>query len=369
MRISKALNLFVPDPRRIAARKLRWVLSAFILAKPRNLLRFLRLKYSIRERYAEILLTTRLEKSLEKQLGGRFRYQRHEQIGRNAISTRRYEKYEFSCNGVRAIGFEASQSRTSTLFVKHGRHIARPGLERFLNEHTNPFFYTPRFFGCINIAGNHVGAWEYVAGRSPQFHPREIEEMRRIVRALASINAIPVDDLKQVQDLPVVTPWVEPVAARMAALVRRRLRDDSAAAATMLRQVDLFARMEDKLVARFDSLGNRFLTHNDVKPENVIIRPGDAPPVIIDWTSARISAPGVSLRFLARWDEESRTAIAADYVEIMGKLGHALALDDVLFAIEAHHAFKSFSAGLASEDLTRINHGLKQMRRCRKTFA
>jgi aminoglycoside phosphotransferase (APT) family kinase protein len=189
--------------------------------------------------------------------------------------------------------------------------------------------------------------------------------MARVIQAVAGINAVDDAHLRQIKDLRVMTPGVAPIAAGVEAVARQLLADRREESTEVLEQIEAFARAEDRLLARFESLGNRFLTHHDVKPENLIIRAADAPVVVLDWTSARISAPGTGLRLLAGSDQRFLAEVAAHYVECMRRLGHPLALADVIFAVNAHRVFRAFSRGVQKENLNSIREGLRLAQSCR----
>lgn len=305
------------------------------------------------------VIAARLERLLARRFGVPFSYAGHEELGRNADRGRFYARYAFRPARPTAA---LPEPVPATFFVKRGPGVLRPALENFLDKQTSALFSTPRFFGHFDLGRSQVGVWEHVSGRQPGFR-RGDTDLQRVVEAVAGINALPDADLTAIAGVARETLWVEPGAARLEALIRELTAGDPALADPMLRRVAAFARLEDRLLQRFRSMENRFLTHNDMRPANLIIRPDDARVVVVDWTSARISAPGAGLRFLAWVDEESRTALAAHYVQCMRGLGHGLALDDVLFAIKAIHTFRALSTLAATRDLGKIRMGLPDLQR------
>ena len=114
--------------------------------------------------------------------------------------------------------------------------------------------------------------------------------------------------------------------------------------------------MEERLLARFDEFGHRFLTHHDVKPENMILGSDGGPVTVLDWTSARMSVPGTGLRILAGSGETRRRRVAF-YLECMERLGHRLDARDILLAVTAQQGFAVMHRGIMRKDIARIEAG------------
>ncbi len=313
-------------------------------------------------REIEVLVEDRLEELVSHRFSGPFVCTGHTILAEDPDRQRIYSRYEFSRSGDLE-GQSTDPRQSHSFFVKQGPKVVRPGLEEFLNEVQSPFFDTPFFWGCFSVGGRvRVGAWEYVSGRQPAFGRDFTDDLARVIRAVAAINAVEPGAVKQVQGLRAINPGVEPVAARMDAVATQLLCENQLEASRALEQIETFARQEGRLLARIEALGKPFLTHHDIKAANLVIRAEDSPIVVLDWTSARISAPGLGLRLLFH-DAASLESTTRFYIQCMRQLGHTLALADVLFAIVASKVFRAFCIGIAQRDLGRIHEGFRLMNR------
>jgi hypothetical protein len=126
----------------------------------------------------------------------------------------------------------------------------------------------------------------------------------------------------------------------------------------LMREVESFAALERHILARFDGLGSRYLAHNDAYSENLILRPNDRRVVIVDWTGARLSAPGASLHPMALWPKSVRDDAAARYVDWMSRFGHKLALADVLFSATGTMMYRLLAFALPKRDVRQVRQAL-----------
>ncbi len=307
-----------------------------------------------------MLIRNRLEKLATHHFGLPYRCAGREKISGTHPRHELYATYELRQN-VRWPKRKPAPS--CVLLVKRGQRVARRELEEFLNGLQSPYFDTPVFFGCFRVEPNiQVAAWEYVRGPHPNLDPTSPQEIARAVEAVAAINAVPIEAVRHIRDLKTETPGIGPVAARLEHLARR-LGSKCADGDDLLRQVDAFARAEPRLLGRLETLGNRFFTHHDFKPENLIVRETDGRLVIIDWNTTRLSAPGVGLRQIYRNDRGLMAETISYYVQCMRRLGHELALADVEFAAKAHLSFRALSSSVESQSMNRLRRGLDLVHR------
>jgi hypothetical protein len=186
--------------------------------------------------------------------------------------------------------------------------------------------------------------------------PASLLNLDVAIPAVAAINSLPAASL-----VPAGTPSVMPHAAAAFELIGRLVEAPPARDALLAKAATL-ERLEGRLIERFQSLGNRFLTHHDMKAQNTIVAEGgNAAVAIVDWTSARMSVAGTGLRLLA--GPATQADAAALYVECMQRFGHRLNLRDVLFALTAHQALRSLHLGLLRQDARRIGKALSGFER------
>lgn len=307
----------------------------------------------------DLVVERRVEKLLAEQFGVPFRCYERQEIGRSAIRGRVYTRYELSPE-TPDHGKPHPGAESHSIFVKRGRSVVNPELEWFLNGQTSRWFAAPRFFGSFSVdRGEEVAVWEHVRGCFALFGPRLSPSTRRAIQAVAAINATPCDAVSTLA-LPTGTPWVVPAAEQVEATARRILPKTHPAADRMLLQAEQLARFEPALISRFQALGDRFLTHNDIKAENIILRDGDGALVVTDWKSTRVNAAGVGLRLIADGGPQKQRAIAAFYVACMARRGYRVRLDEVLFAIRATRAFKMLQEGLKQGEIGRLEAGLNR---------
>jgi thiamine kinase-like enzyme len=248
------------------------------------------------------------------------------------------------------------------LFVKRGPGVSRPELEQFLNGLASKHFSAPKFLWHFRVAGVRVGAWEFVEGRSPSFSESAPGDISRVIEAVAGVSSVPESAVRHL-GVPLRIPYVHPVAERAAAAMSTALREDSAIQREVAADLADFAQVEGGLITRYHTLPHRCLTHNDIKPANLLIRSGDERLVIADWNSARVGVPGASLRFLATWSPDVQTKVAEHYVEHMGRLGVRLAVADVLFAMIATYVFKGLHEAVDAADVRKLRATLDRAAR------
>jgi hypothetical protein len=328
------------------------------LVRPKNYARFFALKGPLRKRYEEVLIADSLEALVSRQLGLPVRCCGHRFVGRNPKSGRSYGRYSLRlCDADQPpSAADSGKNAEIQLFVKRGEKVGRLAFEDYLSRQHSPHFHTPRFYGRFRANGTHFGVWEFIAGRKPRFSSTSREDTLRVVEAFAGVSALPYDEVVRT-GTRVGTPWVEPAAERVEALVRA-CHPATIEKSEVMKQVESFAALEGRILARFDGLGHRYLAHNDAHSGNLILRPEDRRVVIVDWTSARLSAPGASLREIARWPESARDDVAANYVDWMSRFGHRLALADVLFVATGTMMFHSLALALSTRDLRQVRQAL-----------
>lgn len=347
---------------RLWTRAVRCVPDVASLAKPKTHVRLVQAQGSAGQRYAEAVTADRLEGLLTQESGIRHHFRGQEPIGRNPDRKRFYAKYRFAREVTTAGADDGQAPQSVVLFVKRGPGVSRPELEQFLNGLHNRNFCAPKFLWHFRVAGVRVGTWEFVEGASPCFSEREPGDILRVIEAVAGINAVPESALRGLA-VPLQVPYVHPVAQRAAAIMAAAMRDDGDSLRGASAELEGFAKIENRLIARYHALPHRGLTHNDIRPANLFVRSGDDRIVVADWNSARIGVPGASLRFLAPWSASVRTELAEQYVRCMAQLGVKLALADVLFAISATHLFKALHDAVNSADPGKLRVTLRHAAR------
>jgi hypothetical protein len=309
----------------------------------------LRLRRDVGDEELSAALAIGLARLLASRGRGEVVHLGNEEIGRRDNRDRVFLKYRF--------GVAGSATASVQLFVKRVRQggCASPRLEAFLNEQRSPFFRTPHFYGQWRLGDVRIGVWDYVAGPALGSAPADPRATATAIDAVAAINSLKIDAALVAAETPLVAPIADRANREIRALVV-----DAAERDALLKMLDALARNEDRLIARFDALGHRFLTHHDMKPENIIV--GDGGPVtIVDWTSARLSVAGTGLRLLAGGGK--RAEAARLYVDRMSGFGHRLKLADVVFAWSAHQAFRNLHFGLKRAEIGRVRSALTEFAR------
>ncbi|MCW5705443.1 MAG: hypothetical protein KIT82_23030 [Bradyrhizobium sp.] len=251
----------------------------------------------------------------------------------------------------------APVNRELIVFTKTGWHNESEGVERFLAEQSVPEFRAPGFYGRAATVEGDTGIWEYMSHGLPQLMTLSRDDLRRVVRAAAAVNALTPDAVRHVPGLRVGTMYREPVADKLrAALLAEETmlqRDPSLRDA-----LDRFAALEAGALARLASIGDRYFSHQDISGGNVLVGPAPAAVVILDWESAAIAAPGASLRRLERLDAETRLEAAQHYVDCLQAKGMFLEVADVLFVMCTVNVFARLHNGAAQ-----LSHDLKLARK------
>jgi hypothetical protein len=240
-----------------------------------------------------------------------------------------------------------------------------PDFETFLDRQSTPTFRTPIFFGHSTENAIRLGAWAFIRGRPPRLDGRSADDMRRLLEALAGVAALSQRCRNEVKAVHDNTPWVEPIAGKIQALLQKAERRTDPSFQDLLREVEAFRGVEDRVVTRCKSLGHPFLTHIDIKAVNLIIPPDNDRIVLLDWTGVRFCAPGVALRFLAHHDQKVRAEAVACYVECMRRFGCSVDSHDVQLGLEAAEVFRNLGLALGRESVEGLRAALALARTCR----
>lgn len=323
--------------------------------------------YWFKRRKRRLDIGQKLQKLLQEEHGLESTYRSFTHLSKAKSS---YYRYDLDCKPIKLGALRFFQPRSEgvpqSFFLKWGGfELAHPVLERFLNSYAFRTFATARFFGHFRHHERAVFVWEFVEGDQPVFAKTDMNEMALIVEAVAEINAVPEELASKLDGVRVKIPYLAPVAERVEALVRSSGLDQ-ARQATLLTMIELFSKSEGALLRRFEELGQRHLTHDDLVGRNILIRTSDNRMVLLDWENVYMSAAGTGLRVLARWEAASRDVLAAHYVACLARLGFHVPLRDVLFAIEGAHTLQTLHWGVTHTNLNRIESGLAFFHRFRK---
>jgi 2-polyprenyl-3-methyl-5-hydroxy-6-metoxy-1,4-benzoquinol methylase len=170
------------------------------------------------------------------------------------------------------------------------------------------------------------------------------------VRAIAIANSISVGDFVAPKTKWITTPlsWYE----RRFTLLSPNEQVKWQSAMNQLRHI---LSHDDLVGTVIGGLGEKFLTHYDINPNNVFT-PENEDTVIFDWEGATLSMPGADLRFLTRLD--SRDTLLAVYVSKMAELGIEVETNDIRRAYEMLEGFRMIYKGWAAKSLSAVQRGL-----------
>jgi hypothetical protein len=324
------------------------------LSRPRTYLRLLRGEGPLRTRYEDAVTAHCLEGLVSRELGLPVKCSGCETVGRNPKSGRAYARYTVLSAGAAASGSHAGDG--IHLFVKRGDTVGKYGLEKYLSQKSGENFYIPRFYGRFHVNGANVAVWEFIVGKRIDFAPSGCADVMKVVDGLAAVAAFPYDEVVRT-GVSVGISWLRPHAQELELLIRN-VPSPVADSCDLLRRTERLAALEDRILARFDELGPRYLAHNDIGSRNLLLRPEDDRIAIVDWSSARLSVPGASLRSIATWPESARHAIAARYVDRMMQSGRRTATADVLLAADGTMMFRLLAQAVSSGGLQAARKGL-----------
>ena len=235
--------------------------------------------------------------------------------------------------------------RDLVVFSRSGPQEVNEGVESFVSGLTLPELRVPRYYGHAATEEGDTFIWEFVSGKSPLLVHCSREQLRRIVRAVAAINASTADAVQRLPNLPVGTMRAFPVADLLrAALVSQG--EIMRRAPTFPAALDRFAAMEEGALSRLATIGNRFFSHQDIASGNMLLPPAPNPPAVLDWESAAIAAPGVGLRRFATLDIDTQWDAAQHYVDYLETKGISVKFRDVLFVMRAAQVFCSLHEGV-----------------------
>ncbi|MCW5735833.1 MAG: phosphotransferase [Enhydrobacter sp.] len=244
-----------------------------------------------------------------------------------------------------------AQSGQLTVFLKAGSNVVCSPVERIINEEKVQRFSSPYFFGSLETHGLRVGVWEFVDGARTPFEALPLEAQLQLVRSIAGVNSISREDCA-----PVGTKWILTPLQRYEKIYRKMDAIEQDEWQSLLQGTREVLHNHEVLIDRMQSMGEVYLTHNDINPNNVFVGEG-GDVVILDWEAATRSAPGADLRFL--WRMETREALLACYIEQMGKFGIHLKVEDVQAAYEIVEGFRMIQKGWGKRKASPVKRGLE----------
>lgn len=232
-----------------------------------------------------------------------------------------------------------------TIFTRSGPQEINQNMEWFVSGLTRPEFQAPIYYGKVLTLEGEMHIWEFKSGVSPKLFQCSREELFRIVRAVAAINAATEEALIHVPSLPIGTMRTRPVAALLRdALFRQEeiARKDPSLGVLL----DQFALVEEDVLARLAKIGNRFFSHQDINSGNLLFPSTSGPLVILDWESGSIAAPGVGLRCFSMLNEKVQNEAAEHYVSYLEANGVSTNIKEVLFVMHAVQVLIALHGGV-----------------------
>jgi hypothetical protein len=240
------------------------------------------------------------------------------------------------------------------IFVKAGRHLRNLQVDERLNNVDSGDALVPCFFGSFQARDRTLAAWQAVEGDHVEFDALSPDAGRKLMEAVASVNAIPSDGFAK--DLPDTNRWVAAGPDYYDDIFSNRLdavQQDQWQ--PVLADTVYLVRDGGELAARLAALGGRLLTHNDINPNNVLFSSGGQ-VAIFDWEGASLSFAGADLRFLARLkDKEPLLDI---YVERINALGVTVSRADVLAGYAIAEGMRRVHRGWAVMNIGPVRNGL-----------
>lgn len=323
---------------------------------------------SAAELRANVEVLSRLEEMIATRIGTAVRHIRSESVPRpravperSIVYRRAYTKHWFEVAGAmdERLRSRFGDSRELVVFVKSSLELrVRPQLELLLSEQSGRGFRTPYYFGMTDVSGLQVAAWESFDLSPPtHFIKYSFEDQKRIVEAIAGINAVSADgtapDLTRC--IYVRPGWFE--------LKRNAVKDTPDGQWQVLydRTVEVMEH-QHTLAARIESTGTTFLTHNDVNPSGTNIRvPEQGDIVIFDWEGATLGAPGADLWLLVGVKSSGRLFTA--YVDRMAEHGFRFDVDQIRFTAEVLRGIRALKTGWRNVNDQLIELGLRLLGR------
>lgn len=236
------------------------------------------------------------------------------------------------------------------LFIKAGAKVRLSSLDEALNRMVGKGVRQPFYWGALFLDdGTQLGVWEFVEGVRTPFEELPASSQLRLVQAVATFNATPVNGLQT------LTKWVTSPLSWYAGRFQRFSDEDRAKwGGAMDRLAHVLGR--DNIVKNvIGGYGQTLLAHNDINPNNVFA-PSEGDVIVFDWEGATRSVPGADLRFLVRM--EQRDLLLNAYIARMAECGIILERADVRRAFEIVEGFRRIYKGWAGRNLSSVLSGL-----------
>lgn len=209
-------------------------------------------------------------------------------------------------------------------------------LETFLSSLDFPEFRVPKFYGVLDLdegrREGHIAVWECLSGHSIRTKEFTTEHYRRVVSAVARINALTDEVRRHVPNIRVGIKRLRPVHKDVMGALQD-FSERGADVADLRPLADQLEQLEGPALARLAALGNHMFSHMNISPPNLIFEPHTV--AIIDWDSSCIGPPGCSLGILGALPNDLQDELIGYYVSRMGEHGIQVAAVDIRFAIRA----------------------------------
>jgi hypothetical protein len=241
-----------------------------------------------------------------------------------------------------------------SIFLKAGRNIRKLAVDELLNGVDCADACLPFYFGAFKAEDRMLAAWEAFDGEHIAFDALSPELGRKLMEAVASVNAIPSADFAGIlsDDMRwIVAPldyYEQIYSQRMSDDQRQQWREAFAKTAKLV-------HADGELVRRVRGLGGGLLTHNDINPNNVLFS-SEGQVAIVDWEGASLGFPGADLRFLQRL--EAKDALLDCYVERANALGLDVRREDVLAGYRIAEGMRKVYRGWGVMSLGPVLNGL-----------
>jgi hypothetical protein len=278
-----------------------------------------------------------LETLISERLGRPIRYISGEEVAREKGARRKRRYVRHTLQFIDAAGGDIVVF--AKVALRRPLHVIEP-LETFLSELSLPEFRAPKYFGSIDTEEGPAGVWEHISGHANKFLGHfSRDDLLRMVRACAAMSAITDERLFAIPSIPRGMKQIAPVAERLRGSVNKLGTVHEIDIAPLLAGVDRLAAIEHQAIERFNALGNRYFSHQDIGSGNIIFPPEPEPAIVIDWESAYFGAPGASLRRISNLKMPVQEEMVRHYVDAMAAKGFVLNERDVMFVMGAAQVF------------------------------
>lgn len=240
-----------------------------------------------------------------------------------------------------------------SVFLKAGRRIRNLRVDELLNDVDSADACLPFYFGSFVSAGRTVAVWEAVDGNHVHFDALSPKLGRKLMEAVAGVNAIPSADFSGI--LSDDTRWVVAPVDYYEEIYSRMNSDQQEQWRNIFDQTSNLVKSDGELAGRVRSLGGGLLTHNDINRNNVLF-PEMGPVAIVDWEGASLSFPGADLRFLQRL--EAKDALLDCYVERANVLGLNVRREDILAGYRIAEGMRKVYRGWGVMSLGPVRNGV-----------